>query len=77
MPTITGQTPLEYLLGVMNDETVDPARRDRAASVAAPFVHAKAGEIGKKGELKQAAAEAAHSGKFAPSAGPKLIVNNQ
>ena len=73
---LTRQTPLEYLLEVMNDPNADKLRRDRAASVAAPFVHGRAGEIGKKGE-KQKAAEQAESGKFKPSAAPRLIINNR
>jgi hypothetical protein len=31
--------PLEHLLSVMNDPSVDPRRRDRAAQAAAPYVH--------------------------------------
>lgn len=54
-------TPLEYMLGVLNDETADEARRDRMAQAAAPYVHARplpAGEGGKKGEAQAAAATA-------------------
>ncbi|PVE26439.1 hypothetical protein DC522_01360 [Microvirga sp. KLBC 81] len=36
-----GLTPLEYMLSVMNNEAEDPARRDRMAQAAAPYVHAK------------------------------------
>jgi hypothetical protein len=45
-----GMTPLEYMLGVMNDEAADEARRDRMAQAAAPYVHPKAGDAapGKK-----------------------------
>lgn len=35
-------SPLEYMLSVMNDAEADPARRDRMAQAAAPFVHPKA-----------------------------------
>lgn len=35
-------SPLDYMLAVMNDEEADPARRDRMAQAAAPFVHPKA-----------------------------------
>lgn len=48
-------TPLEYMLRVMNDSEADPARRDRMAQAAAPFVHARAGETGKKAQAEQAA----------------------
>jgi hypothetical protein len=37
----SGLTPLAYLLSVMRDPTADPVRRDRAAQVAAAYVHAK------------------------------------
>jgi hypothetical protein len=30
---------LDYLLGVMRDESADPRRRDEAARAAAPFLH--------------------------------------
>jgi hypothetical protein len=36
-----GLTPLEYMLDVMNNEAEDPARRDRMAQAAAPYVHAR------------------------------------
>ena len=35
------ETPLEYALRVMNDRQAKPARRDWAAIVAAPYVHAR------------------------------------
>lgn len=75
-----GMSPLEYMLGVMCDEDADPARRDRMAMAAAPYVHAKPADAapGKK-EQKQAAAEDAASGrnKFAPPSAPKLVVSNK
>ena len=37
--------PLEYLLAVMNDCTADEYRRDRMAIAAAPYVHARAGDV--------------------------------
>lgn len=51
-----GLTPLEYMLGVMNDTESDPARRDRMAQAAAPFVHTKPGDApkGKKEEAEDA-----------------------
>jgi hypothetical protein len=36
-------SPLDFLLGVMRDPNVSPELRMRAAQVAAPYVHAKAG----------------------------------
>ena len=71
--TRKGKTPLEYMLDIVNDETADEARRDRLAIAAAPFVHARAGEGGKKDE-RQAAAKKAGTGKFAPVAAPLRLV---
>lgn len=34
-----GDTPLEYMLNVMRDETVDSKRRDAMAAAAAPYLH--------------------------------------
>ena len=41
----TGETPLEYLIRVMRDTTADYERRDKAASAAAPYVHAKLASV--------------------------------
>jgi len=49
-------TPLHYLLAVMNDETADPKRRDRAAVAAAAFMHRRALDAGVKAG-RQAEAE--------------------
>ena len=69
-------TPLDYMLGVMNNAEADQGRRDRMAIAAAPFCHSRVADnrFGKKDERAAAAAEAAASDSvFAP---PKLIVNN-
>ena len=34
-----GLTPLEYMLAVLRDESVEPDRRDRTAAAAAPYIH--------------------------------------
>lgn len=65
-------TPLEYMLRIMRDPGADPARRDRMAAMAAPFIHRKAGEPGKK-EEKQDRAEKASTGKFAPMPAPTVL----
>ena len=39
MTRANGGTPLEYMLAVMRDERATPARRDKMALAAAPFVH--------------------------------------
>lgn len=36
-----GDTPLEYMLDVMRDETADRKRRDAMAAAAAPYLHPK------------------------------------
>ena len=70
-----GKEPLEFLRAVMDDPLADPKLRVRAAIAAAQYVHAKKGEGGKKDE-RQAAAEKAGKGKFAPPTGPKLAFVN-
>jgi phage terminase small subunit len=62
------------MLRVMNDPSVDPARRDRMATAAAPFVHAKVGEGGKKDQQADAAQKAA-VGRFAPPPAPSKALN--
>lgn len=67
--------PLAYMLRVMNDPTVDANRRDRIAVAAAPYVHAKIGEGGKK-EKKQDRAEEIGKGRFAVASAPRLVARN-
>lgn len=66
-------TPLQYMLREMNWRRNDPNRRDKMAVAAAPFVHARAGEKGKK-EAKEAAAKDA-VGKFGARPPPLRAVN--
>jgi phage terminase small subunit len=68
-----GKTPLAYMLVVMNDDTAEKDRRDRMAVAAAPYVHAKQGESGKK-DAKQDAAKKAGAGKFAATPTPLRMV---
>ena len=63
--------PLEYMLGVMNDPAAPPERRDRMAVAAAPFVHTKAGEQGKKAAKHEAARQVASSSRFGAGPAPK------
>ena len=53
-----GLTPLEYLLAVLRDDSIDAARRDRAAQAALPYVHARLAEKTKKAADKEAADKA-------------------
>jgi hypothetical protein len=39
--TKTGETPLEYMLRVMRDPTIEYGRRDDMAKAAASYVHAR------------------------------------
>lgn len=68
--------PLAYLLHVMNDAGQEPRLRVRAAVAAAQYLHTKTHDGGKK-DGRQEAAKKAASGRFAPKAPPKLVVNNR
>jgi hypothetical protein len=54
------ETPLEYMLRILNDETVPDDRRDRMAGMAAPYCHAKIIQAarGKKHQQTEAATTA-------------------
>ena len=58
-----GLTPLEYMLGVVRDPTVEPERRDWMAVAAAPFIHARLSaveaKVGNQVEVKVTRAEIA------------------
>lgn len=58
------------MLAVIRDPLADQERKDRLAIAAAPFMHAKVGDAGKK-EAKAGAAKKASSGRFASAAPPK------
>ena len=40
-----GMTPLQYMLAVLADETVEPERRDRMAAAAASYIHPRLANI--------------------------------
>jgi hypothetical protein len=46
-----GETPLEYMLRVMRDDTAKAERRDEMAKAAAPFIHPRLSAIGHSGEI--------------------------
>lgn len=75
-PTGDKKTPLQIMESIANDEAVPLELRLRAAQAAAPYIHPKVGEAGKKDGRKKAAGDVA-GGKFAPSAPPKLVVSNK
>lgn len=67
---LSALTPLDFLLQVMRDPEEDKGRRMNAAQLAAPYVHAKKGETGKKEQKDEAAKKVA--GRFAQAAPPRL-----
>jgi len=71
------ETPLEFMLRIMNDPAVYLDLRARMAIAAAPYVHARkgAGGSGKKDQQAQAA-KVAGSGRFAPASQPVKLVKN-
>jgi len=53
-----GLLPLEYLLLLIRDDSIDAARRDRAAQWALPYCHARLAEKTKKAQDAEAAENA-------------------
>ena len=49
------RTPLEYLVDLYNDPTVDPHRRDRACIACLPYLHRNLAKVGKKEQAEKAA----------------------
>ena len=72
-PDLSELTPLEYLLGVMRDGDEEKGRRMQAATLAAPYVHARKVESSGKKEEAAAKAKAAGAGKFGRREPPKLV----
>lgn len=68
-----GLSPLEFMLAVMRDDTLPRVIRAQMAVAAAPYRHAKPGDVDQsKGQQRKAAAEGV-IGKFAPPAPPRLV----
>ena len=65
------ETPLQYMLRVLNDETVPDDRRDRIAGMAAPYVHPKVIQAarGKKAQRNEAALTAGKGTSWADDLG--------
>jgi phage terminase small subunit len=70
-------SPLDYLLTVMRDPAEDKRTRLQAASLAAPYMHAKPAPGGKKTATQTAAGQAASGGRFGPGAPPLRVVGNR
>lgn len=49
--TLSGETPLQYMLRVMNDEASEKPRRDDMAKAAAPYIHPKQATIEHTGNV--------------------------
>jgi hypothetical protein len=56
LPREVALDPREYLLGVMRDETADPARRDRCAAWLLPYVHHRVADQPPPGKREMAEA---------------------
>lgn len=67
------QTPLEFLLSVMNDNEIEDRLRIDAAKTAAQYCHLKKGDGGIKDE-KAEKAKKAGMGKFAAAATPLRMI---
>jgi hypothetical protein len=57
-------SPLQYMLDVVNDETADPARRDKLAIAAAPYIHPKPDSVPKKARQAAEATRAGEGGEW-------------
>lgn len=65
--------PVDYMLRVLNDPNASEDRKDRIASIAAPYLHAKAEAKGtKKDGLMKRAGEVAE-GRFGARPAPNVI----
>jgi hypothetical protein len=58
---MAGITPLEYMLGVLRDDTQAIEDRKWAAQNAAPYVHAKLSSVDMKAEVEATIEEVRHT----------------
>ncbi len=73
-PDLSELTPLDYLLSVMRDGYEEPGRRMQAAQLAAPYCHAKKGEMSAKRQEAEDRKKAANSGKFSRRQPPAVAL---
>lgn len=73
-PYLSDLMPLDFLLAVMRNGEESKSLRLQAATLAAPYCHAKKGEGGKKDEKADRAKKAA-TGRFASATPPKLVAS--
>ena len=69
------QTPLEFLLAVMNDNAVADRLRLEAAKTAAQYVHPKKGESNGKKDSDAEKHKAAAAGRFGRREAPRLAAS--
>ena len=74
--SIPAADPRSFLLAVMANPTIDGRFRIDAAKALMPYEYPKMGEHGKK-TAKQDGAHKVAAGRYAPTAPPKLVVNNK
>lgn len=67
------KTAKEYLLSVVNDESIDKVTRVTAAKALLPYTEKKAGEKGGKKESQAGRAKQAGAGRFQAAQPPKLV----
>ena len=66
-------SPLRWMLGVVNDPSADPVRRDRMAASAAQYMHRRMADGGMKAQREAAATKVANTGRFKPGATPRAL----
>jgi phage terminase small subunit len=71
------ETPLAFMLRVMNDPEADSALRARMAISAAVYVHPRAEAPGRKEDAQAAAGRVGKGRLETPATPPRLIVSNQ
>jgi phage terminase small subunit len=71
------ETPLAFMLRVMNDPGADSALRARMAIAAAPYMHPRAEALGKKEDRQEAAGRVGKGRLATPETPVRLIVSNQ
>lgn len=71
-PELSNLMPLDYLLEVMRDEKEERGRRMQAATLAAPYVHAKPAPKTAKQEAEAERRKNAQSGRFGRRQPPLL-----
>ena len=72
--TTEAQSPLDYMLSVLNNPLADEKRRDQMAIAAAPSMHSKPKELGKKEAAHQSARTAGEDTEWGDDLRPSLRI---